>query len=170
MSYRSKVATFLLSAMVFAAACGTAPQSATDLAADTAAVNDVRAQFQSAYNAGDAAILAALYSVDAIMMPDHHAAIEGQPAIQQYFEELFAQYTGNITITPGDTEITGDLAHEHGTFSVTVTPKAGGNAMTDNGNYLVILKRQPEGTWKLHHDIDNSSNPPPPMPGATAQR
>jgi uncharacterized protein (TIGR02246 family) len=166
MFLNSKVVAFLLGAMVFAGACNRGMDAATD----AAVIDDVRSQYQSAYNAGDAALLASLYSVDAILMPDHHAAVAGQAAIQRYFEELFAQYTGNITITPGDTEITGDIAHEHGTFSVTVTPKVGGDAMMDNGSYLVILKRQPEGTWKLHHAIDNSSNPPPPIPSQANER
>jgi uncharacterized protein (TIGR02246 family) len=124
----------------------------------------VRSRYQAAYNAGDAAAVAALYTDDAISMPDHHAALEGKAAIQQYLQEMFAQYTHSLNVTPGDTEITGDLAHEHGTFSLTVTPKAGGNAMTENGKYLVVLKRQADGSWLIHHDIENAGNPHPGMP------
>jgi ketosteroid isomerase-like protein len=36
--------------------------------------------------------------------------------------------------------------------------------MTDQGNYLVIAKRGTDGSWKLHHDIDNTDHPPAPTP------
>ena len=51
-----------------------------------------------------------------------------------------------------------------GPMTITVTPKSGGNAITDQGNYLVIAKRGADGSWKLHHDIDNSDHPPAPAP------
>jgi len=160
MSFKFSISALLLCAVSLLTACGTTPPAQTAVApADPAPINDLRARFAAAYNAGDAAAVAELYTDDAVVMPDHHAAVVGKAAIQQYLQGLFAQYTANLTITPGDTEITGDLAHEHGTFAMTVTPKAGGNAMTDNGNYLVILRRQADGSWKIHHDIDNSSNP-----------
>jgi uncharacterized protein (TIGR02246 family) len=159
MVFKLRSSGLLLCAVMFVTACGTTPPAETMAPADPAPINDLRARFAAAYSAGDAAGVAELYTDDAVSMPDHHTAIVGKAAIQQYLQGIFAQYTANLTITPGDTEITGDLAHEHGTFSTTVTPKAGGNAMTDNGNYLVVLKRQADGSWKIHHDIDNSSNP-----------
>jgi len=55
----------------------------------------------------------------------------------------------------------GDMAHEHGTYTATATPKAGGEPTTDNGKYLVIFERGADGTWRLVHDIDNSSEPEP---------
>ena len=165
MSLPPKVAVVLLFAVAFAAACGTAPQTAADPTVDTAAINDLRSQFETAYNAGDAATVAALYGDDAVLLPDHHSAVSGHDGIQQYYQDLFTQYSPHLTIMPADTQITGALAHEHGTFTVTIMPKAGGKAMTDNGKYLVILKRQAEGVWKIHHDIDNSSNSLPGMPG-----
>jgi ketosteroid isomerase-like protein len=53
---------------------------------------------------------------------------------------------------------------------VTVTPKAGGNAMTENGKYLVILKRQGDGPWLIHHEIGNSSEPMPAPAGQEASK
>jgi uncharacterized protein (TIGR02246 family) len=156
-----KAFAFLLCAIVFAAACGGAtPQPAAspaaDPAADTAAIGEVRSQFQTAYNAGDATALAALFADDAVSMPDHHASVEGKAAIQQHLSEIFTEYTGNISITPGDTEVSGDMAHEPGTYTLTLTPKGQGNPVMENGKYLVVLKRQGDGSWKIHHDMDNA--------------
>lgn len=159
--------TAVLSAIVLAAACGGSSQVATP--GDTAPIDDVRNRFVAAYNAGDAAGIAALYADDAISMPDHHTALEGKAAIESYMRDMFAQYQTNMTLTPGETEVVGDIAHEHGTFSVTVTPKAGGAAMSDTGKYFVILKRGSDGTWLVHHDIDNTNVRPPAPPEAPAK-
>jgi uncharacterized protein (TIGR02246 family) len=146
---------------MLAAACGgAAPEPAASAAADPAPINELRANYLAAYNAGDAAAVAALFADDAISLPDHHAALQGRAAIQEYFEGIFAQYAVTMTVTPVDTEIIGDLAHEHGTYTIQVTPKAGGETVNDDGKYIVILKRGADGVWKIHHDIDNSNRMP----------
>ena len=165
MPVNTSVFVSLLFATVLAAACGggAMPEETMTTPADPAPINEVRSQYEAAFNAGDTAGIAALFAEDAVSLPDHRSAAEGRAAIQQDLQGVFDQYTTNITITPLDTEISGDLAHEHGTFEITLTPKAGGEAMMDDGKYLVILKREADGSWKLHHTIHNSNNPPPGM-------
>ena len=170
MSLKSTISALLLSVIVLMSACGntattTTTQPAATAAADPAPINDLRGRFQAAYNAGDAAAVAALYTDDAVSLPDHHEAIRGKAAIQQFMQETFAQVTANMTLSAPDTEITGDIAHETGNYTTTITPKRGGTAMTMTGKYLVVLKRQPDGSWKVHHDMDNT-NSAMPMPSA----
>jgi uncharacterized protein (TIGR02246 family) len=158
-------------AVVACAACASPqPPQETAASTDPTPINDIRSRFQAAYNAGDAAAVAALFADDAVSMPDHEPALEGKAAIEKRMQEVFAQYSPSISITPGETEVHGDVAHEHGTYTIELTPKAGGTAMKDNGKYLVILKREADGTWKIHHDIDNSSNPPPGAPAPEKPR
>ena len=167
MVLRLRVLPLLFSIVIGAACTSSTPQPATT---DTAPIDDVRNRYVAAYNSGDAAGVAALFAEDAVSMPDHAPALVGRAAIENSLKQTFAQTSVNITVTPGETEITGDIAHEHGTFSITVTPKAGGNAMTETGKYLVILKRGSDGTWLVHHDIDNTNAPPsPPTPPPPAK-
>jgi uncharacterized protein (TIGR02246 family) len=161
MVLRLRVLPLLFSIVIGAACTSSTPQPATT---DTAPIDDVRNRYVAAYNSGDAAGVAALFAEDAVSMPDHAPALVGRAAIESSLKQTFAQNSVNIAVTPGETEITGDVAHEHGTFSITVTPKAGGNAMTETGKYLVILKRGSDGTWLVHHDIDNTNAPPSPQP------
>lgn len=155
----------LVGAAMLAVACGGGTEPATS--ADPAPVNELRSKYQAAFSAGDAAGLAALFTDDAVSLPDHHAALEGKAAIQQYFQDLFAQYNATMTLMPADTEVVGNFAHEHGSFTIKVTPKAGGETVTDDGKYLVVLERGADGVWKIHHDADNS-NRMPPMPAPPA--
>jgi uncharacterized protein (TIGR02246 family) len=155
----------LLCSMVLAACGGTAqaPQTATT-SADTTSINDVRSKYQAAFNSGDAAGMAALFADNAVSLPDHHVALEGRAAIQQDFQDQFAQVTGNMQIMPVDTEINGETAYERGTYTMTITPKAtGGAPMKETGKYIVILKKQPNGSWLLQNDINNTNVPPPGM-------
>lgn len=158
----SRFAVFV-PAIVLAAACGGSPEVPTS--GDTAPIDDVRNRYIAAYNAGDAAGVAALFAEDAISMPDHGEALEGRAAIESHLRDVFMQFSASTAITAGETEVIGDIAHEHGSFTVTLTPKAGGDARTETGKYLVILKKGSDGAWLLHHDIDNS-NVPPPAPAA----
>ncbi len=54
----------------------------------------------------------------------------------------------------------GDTAYEIGKYSLTIQAE-GQAAMADSGKYVVVWKRQADGTWKLHVDIWNSSMPLP---------
>jgi len=163
MRFKLTVAALLPFVLVLAACGGPMPEesAAPPPPADPAEIDALRAAFAAAYAAGNAATIASMYAEDAVYLPDHQPAIAGRAAIQQHFEQVFSVYSTALEIMPADTEITGDVAHEHGTFSVTLTPKAGGDAMTETGKYLVLFERGPDGMWRLHHDMENSSDPEP---------
>jgi len=117
-------------------------------------LNKLAADFQAAYNAKDAAKVASLYAEDAVVMPPNEPAVRGRSAIEA---RLKREMQGNVTIklTPTESAIAGDRAHEAGTVTVT----AGGETMTEK--YLVVLMRV-GGDWKIAYDIWNSDAPPAP--------
>jgi uncharacterized protein (TIGR02246 family) len=155
-----------LTSMLTFAGCQTAPQpeQKRDVAADIKAINVLRDQFAAAYNSSDAAAVAAYYADDAIAMLPNQAAIKGRQAIQAMLEAYFKENAAKIAHTPLETQVAGDWAYERGNLTVNVTPKSG-KPMEESIKYLVIMKRQPDGSWKLHLDIDNSNNPPPSAAG-----
>jgi len=137
-------------------------------APDPAPINALREQFVAAFNAGNAAEVANVYTDDAILMLPYEPAFEGKQAIQAAFEALFqnnADNTLKLTMTAQEIQIAGDWAYERGASSMTVTPKAGGKPIEDSRKYLVIFKRLPGGTWKAHRDTDSSNYPLPEPPG-----
>ena len=72
---------------------------------------------------------------------------------------------GSVSITPVDTHIMGDMAVEHGTYHMMMTPAAGGAAMMVDGRYIVVLHKQADGSWKVSLSMDNTPAPMamPPM-------
>ena len=120
----------------------------------------------AAFNMADAAKVASLYAADAVVMPTHQPMITGRDAIENYNKAFFDMFNATITITPVETKVFGDRALDRGTYTIQLTPKAGGSPMMDEGKYLVLMQRQSDGSWKLTHDIDNTNLPLTP---ATAQ-
>ena len=133
--------------------------------ADTSGVDKARNEFISAFNAADPAKVGDVYTADAVMMPTHQPVITGRAAIEDYQKKFFEMYSAKIAITPTETKVFGDRGLDRGTYTLELTPKAGGSPVKDEGKYLVLFQHQSDGSWKVTHDIDNTSIPaaaPPP--------
>lgn len=126
-----------------------------------AQAGDLRAQigkmdraWEKAFNAGDAAALAALYTKDAKVMAPGADLASGTKAIQAHFEADMGQGVKN-TLTLGDVVGFGDYALETGSYVVT---SADGKHL-DHGPFMTLYKKE-GGGWKLHRDTWNSSMAP----------
>lgn len=83
-------------------------------------------------------------------------APEGKPAIQAALEGFFQQNAAGIKHNPQETRVAGDRAYELANITEIVTPIPG-KAIGELLKYFVILKRQPDGSLKVHLDMDNSN-------------
>ena len=121
---------------------------------------DLRAQaekmdraWEKAYNAGDAAAVAALYTKDAKVMAPGAAPVSGTNAIQALFAAEMGQGVKD-TLTQEDVVGFGDYALETGSY---VANSADGKHL-DHGSFMTLLKKV-DGGWKIHRDTWNSSMP-----------
>ncbi len=120
----------------------------------------VRADWKAAYEAGDAAALAAMYTEGAKRIPPSAEVISGRAAIEQEFAEAFAASTGReITITQTDMGASGNLAYSIGTYSYSYQVEGEAEPVADEGRWMAISKQAEDGTWKIHAHIWNSSLP-----------
>ncbi len=136
-----------------------APQPQMDMAQVRQTVEAADAKFSEAFNAGDAAALAAMYTEDAIVMPPNHESVQGTNAIEQVFSGFISMGATNLTLTADDVMGAGDLVIETGKYSLALP-----GGLQDSGKYLVVWKKAADGSWKPHRDIWNSSMPLPAMP------
>lgn len=125
-------------------------------AADFNAVGAAHDQYATAFNSNEAKAVAAFYAEDAVLMLPGIPAIQGRQAIQAMFEEYFKHNAAKMKHTPLDTQVSGDWAYERGKIREAVTPMSG-QPMERSLKYLAILKRQADGAWRVHVDIDNSN-------------
>lgn len=140
---------------------GTTSDAATEKD-DTSAISSLRNEYASAWKSGDAEHVTRLYANDGVVLYPYREAVIGQSAIRTYFADFFNQFTqNNFELHSDEVKIAGNWAFDRGTYVVSMTPKKGGEAIEDNGKYLVILQRQADGSWKVSRDMDNSSRPLP---------
>ena len=121
------------------------------------ALNKLAAEWAAAYNAKDAAKVASLYADDAVLLPPNLPMVKGRANIEAHFKGEIQQGVTNLQLKPMESVISGSQAFEAGTSTATVP-----GGQTDQGKYLVVLKRV-GNDWKIAYDIYNSDAPPPPQ-------
>jgi uncharacterized protein (TIGR02246 family) len=119
--------------------------------AQHAQVAKVGQAWEKAYNAGDAAAVAALYTPDAQLMVPAAEPGSGPKAVQKLIAGDMA-LGGKLTLKTGDIVGFGDYALETGSW---VANSPDGKSL-DHGPYLTLYKKA-DGGWKIHRDIWNSS-------------
>lgn len=119
-------------------------------AASRGAVEATVDRYVAASNEGDAEELAELYAEDALLLPPDHEPIHGRDAIGEFWRQ--GTDTG-LEVTTLRLEVHGDVAYMVGRYRLPPTEEEA----ADSGQYVLCLKRQPDGTWKLTADIWNGS-------------
>ena len=148
----------IMLAMPFLVSCTTAPPPDTT-AEDSQAIRAASKQWDDAFNRGDAAAVAALYTEEANLLPPNSPMIVDMEGIQAVFQAGFDAGVGDLQGTVIDLHVNGDMAHVVGKYTLTIQPEEG-EAISDNGKYVEIWKRE-NGRWKIDVGIWNSSVPLP---------
>lgn len=157
-------AGFAALAVAFSASLACQPMTIAGLTPDDEAAirRTINAEMKAA-NAADAAASAALYTQDAIVLRPHGAAVQGQDAIERWLAELPA-----ISNAQGEAvEVMGygDLGYLRGTYSMTFSLPGVPMPIEEKGKFLLICRKQSDGSWKIAREIYNSDLPLPfPLP------
>jgi len=130
--------------------------------ADIAAIKECGNLYALALETGDLELWLSLHTDDVAKMGPDAPAVFGNEALRAKMEPAFDNFTFEMTINTEEVQVAGDLAFARGIYTLSMTPKAGGetiSAMPD-GKFLTIWKRQADGSWKASHDCYNSNLPP----------
>ena len=134
---------------------------AADLEAFRAAVQDTMDTYSTATNAEDSDLRISLWDENGIQMAPGAPAVVGKAAIEKGIRGANqALDFEKFTIHLEEVQVAGDWGYARGTYSLFVTPKAGGETASDHGKWLKIFKRQPDGSWKIFRNCFNSDVPP----------
>jgi len=137
----------------------------------------VRQAHDAAVNAGDLEAYLANIAEDAVLMPPNEPPVVGKEATRAWHQALFGQFSLEETISSEEVVVAGDWGFDRGTYTITPTPKAVGEAAegtsieqpeigreldyAQTGKYLWILRRQPDGSWKIARGMWSSNHPSP---------
>jgi uncharacterized protein (TIGR02246 family) len=124
-------------------------------------MNAAGTAFLKAVNAADVDGIVALYRDDAVSFPPDSMVANGKDAIRKTWVDLFAQYTAKLELVDGYYENHGDTSTAWGRFTMTLTPKAGGEPMKMEGRYSDTSIKE-KGKWL--YIVDHASVPLPPPP------
>ncbi len=98
------------------------------------------------------------FAEDATMFPPNEDIIQGRQAIGEYLDALRQAGLKRIELTTLEVGGSGDTIYETGKYTLEVLPP-GMDAITDSGKFLMVWKRQSDGSWKIKEDIFNTSLP-----------
>ncbi len=132
-----------------------APLHADHSAEARAGIEKASAQWMAAFNSGDAAGVAALYTEDSKLLPPNSGILNGREAVQETFQG-YIDAGIKIKLVTLEVEGLGNTATEVGEAIL-----AGPDGETiDVSKYIVIWKLVGE-EWKMHWDIWNTNTPLP---------
>lgn len=148
-------------ALAALAACDPAISPADNQQADR--VREQEQALLAAVAAEDAAAVADLYAPDAQLLVAFTPPLISPEAIRDDHQRIFDDPNGALTISPSDVIMAsaGDYAYSDGTFRLNYTDPASRQAATVTGHYVMVWRRQDDGSWKIIRDIATPTGPPP---------
>jgi len=113
-----------------------------------------------AVETGDVDLYVANYTADAVQMPPDAPSRIGSEQIRAAIEPALAGFNVVCPIYPREAKVIGNWAFGWCDWSLSLTPKEGGQTTTFDGKGLDVLKRQADGTWKYYISCWNYNGPP----------
>ncbi len=92
-----------------------------------------------------------LYAADATLIRSSVPPVRSLPAIREFLISLLEAGLGDVEMESLRLEMLGDIALDLGRCKMLV-PVAMGKRREERGKYLIVLARQPAGTWKILAD------------------
>jgi len=130
---------------------------------DEAAIKSLFEKHIAAFHAGDAPAVAALFTDDGEMAPPDRRPLAGKNMVQWGMNIAFDLFTAKIGESSIQVEVAGDWAFTRRAYTLTITSTTSGEEVELTANWLEVLKRQPDGSWKIFRQMVNSDQP---LPGA----
>ena len=123
---------------------------------DERAIRDLHSTWIGAINTGDLARLLSLMADDVVFLNPGQAPI-GRDGFSPGFSAAHQQARISCTSELEDIVVVGEVAYSLSRDSLSVTPRAGGEAMQLAGHRITVYRKQPDGRWLLARDAHTLS-------------
>ena len=115
------------------------------------AIAEAYKAFEEAFYKGEADTISRMYTDDAELLVPEVPVVRGRDAIRQVWVGILGSGGNTVRVDIREVEESGDWAYEVGTFEA----RAQNRDVLYAGKYVVIWKRQSDGTRRIHRDIFN---------------
>jgi len=129
--------------------------------ADVKAIKDVEAAWVKDAATKDVERFLAYYSDDGVVLLPNAPPISGKDNIRAALKPMMADPNFALTFSSSRVEAarSGDLAYSQGSYSMTMTDPKTHMPMTERGKYIMVFKKQADGSWKTVEDMISSDMP-----------
>jgi uncharacterized protein (TIGR02246 family) len=150
--------SLLLAIVLVVASCSprSAPPGTSSSAADVIAIRETYADFVRANLAGDVERQLSFLTNDAVFMPPGVPTVSGKAALRQRWagrqgDEVLDEFTVEID----ELVVVGELAYARVSGSERSHRRDGSATYADRHRALDILRREPDGRWRIARHIRN---------------
>lgn len=121
-----------------------------DLAAVRRAIDAQNQAWAEATRAGDAAAIARIFADSGVELSLRAGKTwKGRAAVQELFTQIYQNPHATEAVVQTDQVILdGPTAIEYGHYRFTYPPKDG-QPQVDSGHYVVVWRKQADGTWRI---------------------
>lgn len=120
------------------------------------AIREVHSIWIEAVNAGDLVRLLTLMADDVVFLSPGQAPV-GREGFSTGFSAAHQHARINCISELQDVAVVGEVAYTLSRDSLSVTPRAGGEAMQLAGHRLTVYRKGPDGRWLLARDAHTLS-------------
>ncbi|MBK8555448.1 MAG: SgcJ/EcaC family oxidoreductase [Lewinellaceae bacterium] len=157
---KSKLFFTLLAASLFAfTACQPSSQTQPDMAQIKSDIQKMEDAWATALNAKDVEALMAMYTDDAVSMPDAATTLTGKAAIRQHQEQDFANQPAGMTFSFETVDVYGNA--DQVTETGNSTYKNADGKVTGTGKYMCVWEKQGD-KYRCTREIYNNDQPSAP--------
>ena len=154
-----------------AAACGGAPEVAMQgTAEDEAAIRGLADQYVAAFNARDAAGIAALAADDYMAVAPDGTVVSGRAGVEKMqMADMQMMQKMNMDMTLSTSvEFVHWLDAENATLGGTYALEGTPTEANSKGSFLAVAHKSADGQWMMVGDLGAPFVPPPPAPAPPA--
>lgn len=123
---------------------------------DERAIRELHSTWIDAVNAGDLVRLLTLMADDAVFLNPGRAPI-GRDGFSAIFPAAHKQARIRCNSELEEVVVVGEVAYTRSRDSLSVIPRAGGDAVQLAGDRITIYRKQPDGRWLLARDAHTLS-------------
>ncbi len=125
---------------------------------DKEEIEQVRSRYEACCNDGDLKTWLTTLTDDAVILAPGSPVVSGSEIEAWAAETFFDPFDMTVSLEDDEVQVMGEWAFVRGHFSLSVTPKGGGDTQEDRGKYLDLLRRQSDGSWKYARLAWNSDS------------
>ncbi len=133
--------------------------------AEEKALRELDAQWSKTAGAKDLDATVAFYTDDAVLLPGDARVANTRQTIRDVWAPILAPNASvSWQVNQAEVARSGDVGYARGVYQL-VMKDAAGKATTEQGKFLEVWKKQPDGRWKCAVDSFSADAPPaPPAP------